>query len=174
MGYPWDPLWFWCFWEIRWIFRHRLHIKAWLLSGVKRGRLEDHQFMVDVSIQSSIYSGFPVAMFDYRRVLIDLDDLSWPHVVTSLEWCDKTARSHPKWPHESSSFQVSELLWIIVTYIGRYISLQGFKYFFVFNHALNDGLGYKYFLGDSHPKVDSSPPARWGLLDFISCSFLLG
>ena len=30
--------------------------------------MENHQFIVDFPIKNSIYSGFPVAMFDYRRV----------------------------------------------------------------------------------------------------------
>ena len=45
---------------------------CYILSGViKRGLLENHQFIYSwfSQLQSSIYSGFPVAMFDYQRVV---------------------------------------------------------------------------------------------------------
>ena len=72
-----------------------------LPSGViKHGWLEYASFMDDFPIETSIYSGFSIAMFDYQRLVIELVDChplerSSPgsHASFKSRWCPPSYKS---------------------------------------------------------------------------------
>ena len=79
-------------WNIPWLKHHRKHPdwngdRDWIPSGIKHGDGEIPHFLegwiLDAPIESSIYGGFPIAMFD-RRVNLDLGQQSNSIVSISM------------------------------------------------------------------------------------------